>query len=171
MFILIKATKAIAWFNSYLCKLLSYLIGFILAAISTILFVSVISRYFFNNPLTWSEDILNILMIWMVLLGAALGLREGTHVAIDLIIEKFPGLVRKIIDVIIILIIGFVAWIIFKYGWAFAMKGMRRIVPSIDWLKFGYVYLALPTGYGLILLVTVEKLLEAVIQLSSKGDE
>ncbi len=157
--------RSMSKINTQLCRILTYTIGSVLAAMAIILFASVILRYVFNSPLPWTQDVLNILMVWMVLLGAPVGLRAGSHVAIESVVEKLPALMQKVLKIIVILIIAFVSWQILRYGWAFAMKGMRRIVPSLDWLRFGYVYMALPVGYGLLLMITLEQLLSTIHQM------
>lgn len=159
--------KLITDINDRMCTILTKVIGVILGLISVILFYSVVMRYVFNNPVTWTEDSANFLMVWMVLLGAPIGLRAGSHVSIELLIEKLPQLISKIVQTFVILIIMYVCWIILRYGWSFAMKGMRRIVPSLEWLKFGYAYMALPVGYGLMILICIEQLLKTSVSILS----
>lgn len=48
----------------------------------------VVSRYLFNKPLVWVEEIATYSFIWSVFLGASLGLKYDRHVRI----ETFVGL-------------------------------------------------------------------------------
>lgn len=162
-----KLLAIMSTINSNLCKVLINIMATILAAISIILFVSVFMRYVVNNPVTWTEDAVNFLMVWMVLFGTSVGLREGYHISIEFIQQKVTKQLRILIHILTTLIIIFVAWIILKHGIAFSMKGMRRIIPSIEWLKFGYAYFALPIGYGLMLLISIEHILQDVYELVS----
>ena len=70
------------------------------------------------------------------MLGAPIGLFNNKHVAIDMLIKKAPQKAQSLINVINILLIVFISVIYLYYGWKFSMKGMRRIVPSLDWIKF-----------------------------------
>ena len=42
-----------------------------------ILFAGVVSRYVFNKPLTWSDELASVLFLWLAMLGAVIALRRG----------------------------------------------------------------------------------------------
>jgi len=165
--VLERAVQRLAEFNSRLCVGLAYTIGGILGVISVVLFYSVVRRYAFNNPVTWTEDLANFLMVWMVLLGAPGGLRAGSHVAIDALIERIPPRFRGFLHAGIALIVMYVAYMIIRHGWAFSIQGMRRIVPSMEWLPFGFAYMALPVGYVLLVFILVEQFLDSILLILS----
>ena len=48
-----------------------------------ILFAGVVSRYVFNKPLTWSDELASILFLWLAMLGAVIALRRGEHMRLD----------------------------------------------------------------------------------------
>ncbi len=58
-----------------------------LAALSA----QVVLRYVFNVTLSWSEELSLALFTWIVLLMAALGVREGFHVRMDLLADPAPA--------------------------------------------------------------------------------
>lgn len=138
-----------------------------LIAISTILFLAVSSRYFLNSPITWAEDATCFLLVWMVLAGSVVALRKRAHVAIDTLIDKFPPLLRNFFRVTAILTVLYVCWFMVWNGIAFTQMGMQRIIPSMDWLKFGYSYLALPAGFFLMAFICLELLFDDVAELIS----
>ena len=59
-----------------------------MVAMSVIIMVQVFSRYVLNSSISWSEEIARYLMIWTALVGASVALRQGSHVAITLLIER-----------------------------------------------------------------------------------
>jgi len=149
--------------NDVLCQVCSLVVTIGLAAISVILFAAVSSRYFFNNPITWAEDATCFLLVWMVLAGSVVAMRKRDHVAIDLLVEKFPSGVRHFLKIAVSLTIIYVCWFMVWYGVSFTKMGMQRIIPSMDWLKFGYAYLALPVGFLLLGIVCLELLVKDMI--------
>lgn len=165
---MIKLVDSISAFNSRLCSILTTVIGGILAAIASILFFSVVMRYVFNNPVTWSEDSAKILLVWMTLLGAPAGLRSASHVSIELLTDKLPERGRIVFQILGLGVTTYVSWIFVSQGYRFALQGMRRIVPSLDWLPFGFAYLALPVGYALMLLICVELFLKNLVTIHHK---
>jgi tripartite ATP-independent transporter DctM subunit len=55
-----------------------------------ILFSGVVSRYVFNRPLTWSDELASILFLWLAMFGAVIALRRGEHMRLT----TFVGMLR-----------------------------------------------------------------------------
>lgn len=147
--------------NDGVCRICTALVMLLLAAIVVILFSSVFWRYVFNDPISWSEDAALLCMIWMALLGAPVGLRQGGHVAMEMVLNLFPGAAIKGLRAVISLIVLATAVIVVYYGAAFVKQGFARIIPSMDWLSQGYVYLALPVGFALLIPICLENFFQA----------
>src|SRR5947209_11747947 len=49
-----------------------------------VLLAGVISRYAFNSPLTWSDELASILFLWLAMLGAVIALRRVEHMGLGL---------------------------------------------------------------------------------------
>lgn len=45
--------------------------------------VQVFTRYFFNQPIAWVEDVATFAFIWATFIGAALALKQGRHITIE----------------------------------------------------------------------------------------
>ena len=52
--------------------------------------IQVILRYVFNYALIWSEELSRLLFVWIVILGAALGLSYGKHMVIEFFQQRLP---------------------------------------------------------------------------------
>lgn len=154
--------------NDLICFVCSTVVTVSLSAISAILFAAVTSRYFLNNPITWAEDATCFLLVWMVLAGSVVAMRKRDHVAIDLLVEKLPPIINQILKIVVTLTILYVCWFMVWHGVSFTKMGMQRIIPSMDWLKFGYAYLALPVGFFLLALICLELLVDDLIGLRSQ---
>ena len=59
-----------------LARLEDLLIMVMMATLALVLGLGVVLRYVFNNPLTWSEEIVVTFFVWMVMLGVPSGLRR-----------------------------------------------------------------------------------------------
>lgn len=51
---------------------------------------NVFMRYLFSSPLAWSEEILQLLMVWATFLGASALVRRNEHVLIGLLNDRLP---------------------------------------------------------------------------------
>jgi TRAP-type transport system small permease protein len=47
--------------------------------------LQVLLRYAFNTSLDWAEDVARLLFVWSIFLAIPLGVKQGTHIAIELL--------------------------------------------------------------------------------------
>lgn len=64
------------------------------AAMIAIVTLQVVLRYGFNASLDWSEEISRLLFVWCMFLAIPLGIREGAHVGIELLVAHIPPVAR-----------------------------------------------------------------------------
>lgn len=84
------------------------------AAVLTVIFLSItagiVSRYMFNSPLSWTEELVCFLMVYLCYISAAITTAEKKHLVADFLIAKAPENFRKVVSVIsrILMIVFFV---------------------------------------------------------------
>lgn len=132
-----------------LCALLA---GALVVLVCAVTFYEVVARYVFNAPTTWSIDISTYAMFWACFLGGAYTLREGGHVAVDVIVRRL-GVTRR--RTIALAVHGLAALF-------FAVVTWRGAVACLDAYELGEVtmsvlrfplylpLLAIPVGGALI---------------------
>lgn len=57
--------------------------------------LQVVMRYVFSNALSWSEELALLMFSWAALGGLALGVREGFHVRLSLLLDPMPAAARR----------------------------------------------------------------------------
>ena len=57
--------------------------------------LQVVMRYVFGNALSWSEELALLMFSWAALGGLALGVREGFHVRLSLLLDPLPAAARR----------------------------------------------------------------------------
>ena len=55
-----------------------------------ILFAGVVSRYVFNSPLIWTDELANFLFLWLAMLGAVVALRRDGHMRLTTLVAWVP---------------------------------------------------------------------------------
>ena len=53
-------------------------------------FLQVVLRYVFNEPLSWSDEIAQYMMLWSVYLSVSWAVRERAHIRVMNFINLFP---------------------------------------------------------------------------------
>jgi TRAP-type C4-dicarboxylate transport system permease small subunit len=117
-------------------------------------FIQVVNRNVFRIPVSGFEEAAKYSMVYMVLLGTELGLRDGTQISIQGVVDKLPEKARKIIRVIARLIVIIFAAVMTKSGWAMVMKQAKigQTSPGLG-IPMYIPYFALVLGFGLITIV------------------
>jgi TRAP-type C4-dicarboxylate transport system permease small subunit len=105
-------------------RLLTWLMVGTVAVLIVPVTLQIVSRYTDLIPSwIWTEELSRFLFIWMVMLGAMIGVREGTHFEVDLWpdLNPRPAALLRIVSHAFVLVFAlvFVWWGIefVKFGW------------------------------------------------------
>lgn len=121
----------------------------------------VASRYLFNSPSSFTDELAGFLLIWVGLLGAAYGTGIKIHLAIDLLPSKLSFDRRKYLEVIINCLIAVFSLLVFVIGgsWLVYTRFYLGQVSAALEIPLGYVYLVLPVSGLLIIFYAVSNTL------------
>jgi TRAP-type C4-dicarboxylate transport system permease small subunit len=126
-----------------------------LGAMTTIVFVSVIFRYVLNRPLAWTEELASLLFAWITFVGAFVGFRSRSHIAIDTLMVFLPERARRatqrVVDAIVLCVLGLFVW----QGTRLCLTTWGLEFPAME-ISRGYLYLSLPVGATLMIIAIVE---------------
>src|SRR6185369_2812390 len=78
------------------CRAIKFTIALLLAVMVVLVFSNVVLRYVFNSGITVSEELSRWLFVWLVFLGAIVGMREHAHLGMDTLVQRLPPLGKKI---------------------------------------------------------------------------
>jgi TRAP-type C4-dicarboxylate transport system permease small subunit len=121
------------------------IIFLLMAVMATLVFTNVITRYIFNFSIIWAEEVSQYLMIWIAYLGAGLALREGRHVAVEMLQDRLPAAlgrgVRMAVGGLVLAFLGVVTVL----GFQFAVFVWNQETPVLN-ISLGIPSLAIPIG-------------------------
>ncbi len=121
------------------------LVGLAMAAIFGLVFVNVVLRYGFGTSISWVEEVARFLMIWGAFLGAGLALREGRHVAIEVLQDRLPEPARRALRIVIgVVVLVFIIGLAYL-GARFVIFGWDKVTMALQ-VSRGLPYLAVPIG-------------------------
>jgi TRAP-type C4-dicarboxylate transport system permease small subunit len=116
----------------------------------------VFQRYVLGVTHAWTEEAAIYAMMWLGLVGAALGLRRGTHIAIAYFAGKVERVAGRAIAALVWTSELLFALFLVVYGWRLAMAVMAESSPGTG-VPVGVVNLALPIAGALMLLFLAEQ--------------
>jgi C4-dicarboxylate transporter DctQ subunit len=143
----------------FLDRLEEWVIAFLMAAATLLIFVSVLHRYaagvaipgvqdtLLRIDLTWAQELCIYMFVWMAKFGAAYGVRTGIHVGVDVLINRLPGAVHKAYVLFGLAagasFTGIVGTLGAKFTWDIAQTSSTS--PDLEIPKW-IVYLCIPLG-------------------------
>jgi TRAP-type transport system small permease protein len=132
-------------FERYLVAANRAVIFIMMVVMTTLVFVNVVARYVFSFSIIWAEEVSQYLMIWIAYLGAGLALREGRHVALEMLHDRLPvALGRKVRMVVGGLVLAFLGAVT-VLGFQFALFVWNQETPVLN-ISLGIPSLAIPIG-------------------------
>ena len=117
----------------------------LLAVVSVLGIMQVLTRFVINQPLTWSEVLIRILLIWMIMLGAVIAFREGAQISLDFLFRKSGRFQRSIHLVITLICVIYLLTIIY-HGFDLTWRTRFQQIGSMEFLPMSVGYAALPVG-------------------------
>ncbi|UCC98832.1 MAG: TRAP transporter small permease [Phycisphaerales bacterium] len=139
-------------------KLLHAVIGTIFGLLAAVTFLQVILRYVFHAPVIWADEWLRFTFVWGVLLAVTLGIKDGSHIALDHLLDKAPNWLKHGFQLIVASgIILFSAAIIYE-GLLITRDVAATKSPAMR-ISLGYLYAAVPVSAVFWLLYAVKNLI------------
>lgn len=125
-----------------------------LSAMVVIVFVTVITRYFFKYTAPWAEEVSLLLMVWFGFLGIAIGVAERLHLRIDVLTEALPSWFKTALNRLsraLVLLVGlFMVW----EGWEL-VKVTHESTMAGTKLPSSVLYVVIPISGFLIIVHTL----------------
>lgn len=156
-----KSTGKFTRFNAFLARSGMYLAVAGLFVIVAIVAYQVFGRYVMNNSPTWAENLALVLILYVTLIGAAVGVRDAGHIGMESLLVLLPNGARNKIEMLIhVLVAGFGAGMVYN-GIVLGMSVSTYKLANIN-LPESVRYVPLVLSGALIILFSIEHLIALV---------
>ncbi|WP_422122382.1 TRAP transporter small permease [Planococcus sp. X10-3] len=130
------------------------IIALMLLTIVGVTILQVVSRFVFNEPLTWPDELGRFLLIWMVFIGAAVVSFDDRHLGVEFIQEKMSPKVKLISSMIIRLLILLFLFITIFSSFELIQIAHMRSSAALG-IPDSYWRIAAPVGAALMIFYVV----------------
>jgi len=156
--------KITAWYS----RLLNWLLVFTVAVLIVPVSLQIFSRYTALIPsYIWTEEMARFLFVWMVMIGATVGVREGSHFDVDIwptLGAKANALLQIVSGVFILMLAVVFLWA----GGEFTRFAWNRVSELAD-LPLWMIHIAWPVAGLSWLLFQGERMWDAALVLAGKA--
>jgi TRAP-type C4-dicarboxylate transport system permease small subunit len=129
-----------------------------LSGVVIMMAVHVFFRYVVKSPLTWSEEATRYLFIWFVFLGISYGIKNDTHIRVNIIETLYPKVVPIFNKIQFIVTTLFVLYLLPASYKVLQQVNMRHQISAGLHLPMEYVYGSLFLGLCLSVIRIIQKL-------------
>jgi TRAP-type C4-dicarboxylate transport system permease small subunit len=123
-------------------------------------FLGVFSRYVLARTFTWYDEIARLLFVWIVFLGAAVGVKRIAHFRLHLLVDRLPAAWQRAAGVVGVLAVMAFGAILVQQGWKLVELGQFQQTPVMG-LSKQYIYASVPAGGVLVILYSLPHLWRA----------
>ncbi len=151
------AAPLLARADAWLGRLIEVPAAIAVVAEVVILLTSVTSRFAFDHPLDWSDELASIVFLWLASLGSAVALRRGTHMRMTALVARLGKRGRAACDALAIsvpcLFLLIMLWPMSRY----AQQQWVVLTPALSWHD-SWRAAAVPAGAALMIAVSLLRL-------------
>jgi len=127
-------------------------VSVLLSAIAVICFLEVILRYVFAASLSWYDELVGYLLVWLTFLGAVLAQSHGQHIGIGELVEHAPARSRPVLELAKHTVLVAVHLVLLVYGAQLAVRFLGERATTVA-VPMGVVYGVIPLSAALMLVV------------------
>jgi len=132
-----------------------------LLAIVAIVAFQVFGRYVMNDSPTWTENLALVLILYVTLIAAAVGVRDAGHIGMESLLVLVPERIRNRVELVIhVLVAAFGACMVYG-GWVLGASVWPYKLPNLN-LSEGVRYVPLAVSGALIVLFSLEHFIALV---------
>ncbi len=154
--------------DAVLAKILQVLVITLCVGIALILFVRVLIRFTpLHISLSWTDEVVEWMMAWMIFTGATLIFRTGDHFRVDLLQTKFRGKIFMGVLNVLISLLGILFFSALLYYSVELVIGADWFSPILK-VSTRLPYLSIPVNCAFILLYLVRDIVAEIIAMHRK---
>lgn len=136
--------RALRVLDNILMVVLLLAVGVMVSVVSA----QVALRYGMNLSIDWADELSRLAFVWSMFLAIPLGVRQGAHIGINVLVEHFPpnaqNLLRRAAAALSGVMLLMVAWA----ALGVALEQWDELMATLDWSVGWFI---VPVGVGALL--------------------
>jgi len=147
-------------FSQRVDRVATFLAVVTLVAMTATTTLQIICRFFFT-ALSWSEELARYLMIWLTFLGASMGVKRGTHIAVTFAVSPLATKWRRGLALLVQVLALYFFILVAYYGWRLMNFQAYQVSAGLG-ISMRYVYVSMPVGGALCAVHVLAEILQTL---------
>ena len=155
-----------------LINLLEWWAVLLLVLMVVLVLLGVFFRYVLGASLAWYDEFASYLLVWLTFSGTVVASYRQRHIGFEVVVDRLQPRTRRIVDFVGESFVLFFQGVLLYYGWWLTRKMGDETAVSLVWVKMSWIYSVLPIAGGLMLLISLKRLIDIVsIGAAKRGDD
>jgi len=120
--------------------------------------LTVLFRFVIQSSLSFPDEMIRYLFVWVIALGSAIGLRRNIHAAIGIVVKNMPDALKRASLMFASLCVIIFLAIVVQKGWHATLSASGQISPAMQ-ISMAWLFASAPVGAFFGILFTLETLL------------
>ena len=146
-------------------SVLDNILFILMASIVVIMFAQVLFRYVFNQSLSWSEELAKFIFVWLTFMGAAVCIKERTHIGVEFLMERLSEKWKKYLNLFQTVLITLFNVILSVVGFWWVWEVSGTLSPAMSLPLNIVLYAALPVASLLSVVFGMKQFIEEIKKL------
>ncbi len=149
-------------FNDWIYRGLQVLLTLLIAILIVPVTMQVVARFSPQIPhFIWTEELARFCLIWIIMLGASVAVRDGAHFDVDVLPHPSTPAGVAASRIVVHVSIFLVALIFLAFGWRFAQFGYAQ-ESELTGINMALIHIAWPVAGFTWVLFTLEKIYDDI---------
>lgn len=130
-------------------------IAALLGAMTVLTASQVVLRYAFSSPWSWAEEAVRYMFVYLIFVGAAVGVYERAHFNIPVLVDRLKSGTQRMVRWASAIILGAFLLFLVVYGGKLALDSLSQSSPALG-IPMTIPYAAIPIGALLSLIFLLQ---------------
>lgn len=148
-------------FSDMTAKVTEVCLAILMAFMIALTFAQVVCRFVLKFPINGGEQSIRICFVWIIFLAAAIAVKEGTHLVLDMLTSQLPPVAQRILRILILIGTMVCSVVLLMGSVDYCQRCMGKSLLSLP-LPANVVYVAMPISAVLMLFYQFELLINAL---------
>ena len=157
---LTRPRSVVGWVSDKAAQLERVLCATLISVFTLVLLANVFSRYLFDSPLFFAEELALLLLVWMGYLAVSYSIYRSEQIGMGLIVDKLSAKSKRrvaiVVDLILIIISAILLWAALQWLQSSSIAFERAVTLNVPKWPF---YLVIPLFWSLMLVHLLDHLL------------
>lgn len=144
--------------TDWLRRIITLILLASICVLVVVTFLQVFCRFVIKVPVSWSEEVARISFVWLILMGAAVCVKENSHLSLEIITSSLSPKASSYMRIFVNAAIILVSLVILAAGTSYVMRSVGKTTVTMP-IPANCVYIAAPVSAVLMIIFAIENIM------------